>query len=127
MFRLKFLLVSCLVFNLIDGKILNCKFEKEWYRKSCNFRDAELNSSEEASFVVTNLEPGETPVNITDLNFRDSSIYYVPASIFTYFTKLRRLRIYYSNVQEIRNNTFEKATYLRESPSIFEFFCGLIG
>jgi hypothetical protein len=117
MFRFKFLLVSCLIFNLSkwsDGKTLNCSSGKEWYGfKNCYFDHAELNSSEEASFVVANLQPGETLANITELNFRYSSIYYIPASIFTYFTKLRWLRLVDCSIQEIGNNTFENATVLQ--------------
>jgi Leucine-rich repeat (LRR) protein len=115
MFRLKFLLVSCLIFNLsewIDGKTLNCTLEKN-NRESCYCQDAKLSNSEEASFGVTNLESGETPANIPQLYFSSSSIYYVPASIFTFFTKLKGFQIFLSKVQEIRNNTFENATDLR--------------
>ncbi len=119
MFRFKLLLVSCLVFNLSgwsDGKTLNCSIEKNWRGNYCIFVQVELNSGEEASFSVSNFGPGETPTpaNITNVYFYSSSIYYVPASIFTYFTKLRWLRLDDCNVQEIRNNTFENATELQE-------------
>jgi hypothetical protein len=86
--------------------------EKYWHGNYCFFDHAELNSGEEASFGVSNLEPGETLANITDIYIYFSTIHYVPASIFTYFTKLRWLRLDDSNVQEIRNNTFENATKL---------------
>jgi Leucine-rich repeat (LRR) protein len=118
MFRFKFLLVSCLIFNLngwSDGKVLTCSYaEKHWWNngKSCNFRDAVLNSGEEASFIASNFGPGETVANITELDFQTSTIHYVPASIFTYFIKLLWLQISSCNLQEIRNNTFENATEL---------------
>jgi hypothetical protein len=107
--------VSCLVFNLSgwsDGTTFTCSYKNNWYGKACYFPDGELNSGEEASFVVTNLEPGETLANITYLDFRFSLIHHVPASIFTYFVKSTWLIIAWSNVKEIRNNTFENATAL---------------
>jgi Leucine-rich repeat (LRR) protein len=116
--------VSCLIFNLSewsDGKTFNCSVEKN-YRQRCSFYHVELNSGEEASFGVSNLEPGETQANITELYFRYLSIYHVPASIFTYFTKLKVLQIANCNVQEIRNNTFENATDLQN----FDFFANQI-
>jgi Leucine-rich repeat (LRR) protein len=109
--------VSCLVFNLSewsDAKTFNCLYKINWFGSYCSFGSTALFSDEEASFGVSNLRPGETPADITSVHFYSSSIYYVPASIFTSFSKLKELLIDDSNVQEIRSNTFENATKLQE-------------
>jgi Leucine-rich repeat (LRR) protein len=78
----------------------------------CNFYFAELNSDEEPRFAVTNLGPRQTPANTKIVHFYYSSIYYVPASIFTYFPNLMELHLNGSDIYEIRNNTFKNATNL---------------
>jgi hypothetical protein len=79
---------------------------------SCNFYQAELYSHQEASFAVSETGQSESHINISGVLFKSSSIYSVPASIFTYFPNLTELHLSGSKVQEIRNNSFENATKL---------------
>jgi Leucine-rich repeat (LRR) protein len=79
--------------------------------ESCNFYQTKLYDYEEPSFAVTNLGLGRTPADIKSVQFYYSSIYFVPASIFTYFPNLKELHLNGSKVQEIKN-TFQNATNL---------------
>jgi hypothetical protein len=105
----KYLLVSLLILNLkgIVGKTLNCLFDG-W--GICNFVSQELDSADvNVTFDVLNLTP-ESSAGVYFTVFDSSSIYYIPASIFTHFTNLQTLIMSSSNVHEIRNDTFQFAT-----------------
>jgi hypothetical protein len=102
------------VFNLselIDGGCCGCEVEHRVPQTTCYSEYNQLNSNEEASFSVPYSETGE---NILDVYFRQSSIYYIPASMFTFYTNLGYVDLNSCDVQEIRKNTFKNAAHLGE-------------
>jgi Leucine-rich repeat (LRR) protein len=109
--------VSLLIFRLsgIDGKVLTCS---EAFNPACTFENQVLGANDVATFAVS---PGLNPAKITVVYFNLqsslSSIYYIPASIFTYFPNLSGLGFLEANLQEIRRNTFLNAKNLESFSS----------
>jgi Leucine-rich repeat (LRR) protein len=96
--------------RMFGSRTLNCSYDDGQSCKSYYY--SREYSDEEPRFIVTNLEAGRTPADITSVQFYYSTIYYVPASIFTYFTNLKQLHLNGSDIYYIRNNTFQNATDL---------------
>jgi hypothetical protein len=114
MVRLFFLIVCLLVYsvNVINGNILTCDILNE---TECIVEHPYLGANDDA---IIELPPGLSSYDILTVYFNplakpSSSVYYIPASLFTYFPNLYGLGIYTASVQEIRNNTFLNATNLQ--------------
>jgi Leucine-rich repeat (LRR) protein len=116
MVQIFFFIASLLVssFNGIVGKVFYCEDTSDLIGEGCRVYSAQLGADETATFQMTD---GFSPYGILNIQFyftlSPSSVYYIPASLFTYFVTLENLQMNNVKMQEIRSNTFLNAANLQ--------------
>jgi Leucine-rich repeat (LRR) protein len=81
----------------------------------CSFRGITIEKNEIVTFKANHLL--NTTINVDEIRsiqFENSSIYSIPKNLFTYFVKMERLDMSYTNVKELTSDGFSGALKLRD-------------
>jgi Leucine-rich repeat (LRR) protein len=101
------LFIFGLIIQVLGQKLLVCQVSGN----TCTFRDKALTKGEKV-VIVADHGSSTTNADIKQVVFESSSIYSIPAELFTTFKNLEGLTMIKQGLQEIEQNTFINAQHL---------------
>jgi hypothetical protein len=98
--------------NILAQKAITCKVKIISGQPGCRFSSVTIGPNEAVSIES---KPSDSDINsITWVKFSASSIFSVPAKVFTIFPNLKEFSAWGQGIQEIKSNTFAEGEKLEE-------------
>jgi hypothetical protein len=113
---MKIILLSVVIFclslgNILAEKVITCHLKRLEDQPGCEFSGVTIEKNEAVS-IATDPEDRNIAINVSYVQFVDSSIYSLPRKIFEKFPNVEKFIADGQKIHEIKPNTFENGKKL---------------